>query len=129
MAFSHGKDATLSVDGSDISAYTDNVSFSRDLDTAEVTAFGDDDKEFLGGLRGATLTASGSYDNTSSTGSDAVLHGAFDGATVAWSYSPDGGTVTYSGNAFVTSYQVSAPVSDKVSWSASLTISGSVTRA
>jgi len=128
MALAHGKDATLSIDGTDISAYTDNVSFSRDVDTAETTAFGDDDKTYIAGLEGATMNCSGSYDNGGSA-SDATLHGAFDGASVAWSYSPDGGTVTYSGNAFITNYTVNAPVGDKVSWSASLIVTGAVSRA
>lgn len=129
MAEAHGSNATFSVDGTSISAFTDNVSFSRDVETADITAFGDDDRAYIAGLEGATITASGTYDNTASTGSDAVLHGAFDGSQVAWAYSPDAGTVTYSGNAFITNYTITAPVGDKVSWSATLVVTGAVARA
>lgn len=125
MAFVHGSNATLSIDGTAISAYTDNVSLSRDVDLAETSTFSVDDKTYVAGLEGATITASGSWDATG----DAVLHGCFDQAQVAWAYSPDAGTTTYSGNAFVTNYSVQAATSDKVAWNVSLTVTGAVARA
>ena len=125
MAFVHGSNATFSVDGQAITAYTESVSLSRDVDTAEVTAYGNDDKVYIAGLEGATLSANGHWDATA----DGYLHGLFDGAQVAWSWSPDAGTTTYSGNAFVTNYNQSAPVGDKVSWSVSLLVTGAVGRA
>lgn len=125
MAFGPGKDQTLSIDATDISAYTDNASFTKNQTAIDVSAFGDDDMEYIAGLKGSTLSASGHWDPTG----DAALEGTFDGATVAWEYSPDNGTTTYSGNAIVTDYTVSGGVNDKVSWSVSLQVSGSVTRA
>ena len=125
MAFVHGSNSTLSIDGTAVSAYTDNFSISRDVDTAEVTAFGNDDKAFIAGLEGATMSASGHWDATA----DAALHGTFDSAVVAWSYSPDAGTTTYSGNAFTTNYTCTSGVGDKVSWTWSGVVSGAVGRA
>lgn len=125
MAFVHGKGQTISVDGTAITAYTDQISFSRNVETAEVTAFGNDDRAYIAGLEGATISLSGHYDATG----DAVLHGAFDGASVAWAYSPDGGTTTYSGNAFITNYSTGGSVGERVPWSASLTVTGAVARA
>lgn len=125
MAAVHGSNSTFSVDGTAITAYTDNVSFSRDVDLADITAFGNDDKAYIAGLEGATINASGHWDATA----DAVHNGLFDGASVAWAYSPDAGTTTYSGNAFVTNHTQGSPVGDRVSWSVSLTVTGAVGRA
>lgn len=125
MAFVHGSNSTMVVDGTTVSSYVDNVSFSRDVDLAEVTAFGNDDKAYIAGLEGATLSITGHWDATA----DAALHGTFDAASFAWSYSPDAGTTTYSGNAFVTNYTQNSPVGDRVNWSLSATITGAVSRA
>jgi len=125
VAFVHGSDATLSIDATDVSAYTDNVSFTKNQATVDVSAFGDNDEAYIAGLRGATLNCSGPWDATA----DAVFEGCFDQASVAFSYSPDGGTTTYSGNCFITDYNPSAGVADRVAWSASFQITGTVSRA
>jgi len=125
MAFVHGSNATFSLDGTDISSYVDSVQLSKSLDTAEVTALGDSDKAYIGGLFSATMTVSGSWDATL----DATVAGAMDGATCAFAYSPDGGTTTYSGNCFVTAYTPASSASDADKWSASLQASGTVSRA
>lgn len=125
MAFVHGKGQTLSLDATDVSQYTDSVQLTNGVDLAEVSAFGDNDQEFIAGLKTHGLTCSGHYDATA----DAAFDGMFDGAEVAFSYSPDGGTTTYSGNALITDYQISGGVGDKVSWSATLQPSGAVSRA
>lgn len=124
MAFVHGKGQTLSVDGSAVTDYTDNVTLNNGVELADVSAFGDSDREFIAGLKTHGFTASGHFDATA----DAIFDGLFDGALVAFSYSPDAGTTTYAGSAFVTDYQVSAGVGDKVSWSLSLQPSGAVSR-
>ena len=125
MAFVHGSNATLSLDGTPVTVYTDQTTVTRNGETADVTAFGNDDRAFIAGLRGATLDFAGHYD----AAFDAVLHGALDQASIAWAYSPDGGTTTYSGNGFLTSYTVGASVGDKVSISGNLQVSGAVGRA
>lgn len=125
MAFVHGSNATLSLDGTAVTTYTDQTTLTRNGETADVTAFGNDDRAFIAGLRNAQLDFAGHYDATA----DGVLAGALDQASIAWSYSPDGGTTTYSGNGFLTSYTVGATVGDKVSLSGSLQITGAVSRA
>ena len=127
MAFVHGKGTDFSVDGNNISTYTDSVSLDRNIDTAETTAFGDDDRTYIAGLRGHTFTASGHWDSTL----DGYAIGMDDGAVVAFEYGPEGSTagdVKYSGNALITNYSQSSGVGDKASWSASFQVTGSVTR-
>ncbi len=128
MAFQHGSNAYLSIDATDISSYTDQQSLDRVVELAETTAFGDDDKTYIAGLRGHTISISGNWDPTL----DSTLDGADDGAVVAFVVGPEGNTsgdVQYNGNCFITDYSWTAGVSDKVTWSANFTVSGAVTRA
>lgn len=127
MAFTHGSNSYISVDGSDISAYVDNVDHGRTVDTAEVSAFGDDEKAFIAGLEDGSFSLSGHWDPSA----DADLAGCFDGAVVEVIFGPAGnagGSVSYTANCIITDYSISAPVGDKVSWSVSLQRTGAVTR-
>ena len=131
MAFVHGKTAVFKIDNSggsltDISAYCDNVDFPLTADTAEVTTFGDSSKEYIAGLKDATISISGSWDATS----DAVLAGII-GVAGTFEYGPagsTGGLVKFTGEAICTGYTVTAPVGDKVSFSAEFQVTGAVTR-
>ena len=125
MAFVHGSNAALTLDGQTLTGYVDNVSLNKDTDLAEVTAFGNNDKEFIAGLLSGGLQISGHYDATQ----DGYLYGMFDSAEVAIVFSADGGTTSYSGNGFLSTYQIGAPVGDKVSWSATVVVNGTLTRA
>lgn len=131
MAFSHGKDAVFKLhDGSsglvDLTCYLDNVDQSKTADTHEATTFCDDDKTYLAGLRDGNLSLSGKFDPTS----DALLDGAV-GQVRAYEYYPageGGGKVKYSGDVIVTEYGLSSPVGDLNTNSASLQVTGGITR-
>lgn len=125
MAFVHGKDSTISIDATDISAYSDSTSLNKIKDLFETTTFGSDDKTFIDGLREHDVSLGGKWDATC----DAVMDGADDGASVAFSYSPDGGTTTYSGNCFISNYTIDSPVGGGVTWSATFKPTGAVSRA
>lgn len=128
MAFSHGKDTHFTLDATDISAYTDTSSLERAVENAEVTTYGDDDREYIAGLRGHNIPLGGPWDPTL----DAAVIGADDGAVVPFIFGPAGSTtglVKYSGNCLFQNYTVSSPVSGRVAWSASVVITGAVTRA
>jgi len=133
MAFVHGKSADFRVDNSagsltDISAYCDSVDFPQTADTAEVTAFGSSSKAYVAGLKDSTISISGSWDATL----DAVLAGIVGLATTSsFQHGPAGttaGNIKYTGECICTSYQVSAPVGDKVTFSAEFQVTGAVTR-
>lgn len=140
MAFVHGKGSKFSIDNSggsptDISAYCDDISFSRNLDTAEVSTFGDDAKEYLIGMSDATISVSGKFDADGAGTVDAVLAGILGSSTTAsFEYLPGGGTASatnpaYQGECFLTSYEVSGAIGDAVSFSADFQVTGAITRA
>lgn len=140
MAFTHGKKSKFSIDNSggtpvDISAYCNEVSISRDIETAEVTTFGDDAKEYIIGLSDATISVSGQFDADGASTVDAVLSGILgQEASVSFEYIPGGGSVStsnpaYQGECYLTSYEVSGSVGDVTSFSASFQCTGAITRA
>ena len=136
MAFSHGRTTTFSIDDSggtprDLSAYTESASIDLVGDTDETTTFGatGDSRTFIRGLNGGSFSASGYYDNTATTGPDAVLESLYDAtATSTFALSFDAGTTTYGGEAWLTSFSTSASVGGVVAWSADFTVTGQTTR-
>ena len=97
MAFKSSSNSFFSVDGTDISAFVDSLSLSRDVNTLETTNFGSSgNASFIAGIEGLSITGSGSYDSTG----DGVMAGTFDGSSVAWDYRPDNtsSAVKYTGN-------------------------------
>jgi hypothetical protein len=112
----------------DISAYCDNVDFPQVVETAETTTFGDASKDYIVGLRDATISIGGKWDAVL----DAVLAPILgQAASVSFQYGPAGSTVSnvrYTGECFCTSYQVAGAVGDVVTFSAEFQVTGNVTR-
>lgn len=131
MAARHGKNAAVFIGTNDLSSYLDQADKSTDVDTAEVTVFGNGWKQFIAGLIGTTLSISGSYDGTATTGPAALMETAIaNGTAWTWKFFPGGsasGQRQHSFSAFVTNYSESSPVADKVTWSAEVLASGTVT--
>lgn len=132
MAFIHGKSASFKVDNSsgtltDISSYCDEIGFPRAIDTAETTTFGNSAKTYIVGLTDATISVSGKFDSTA----DAVLAGIVgQAASVSFEYKPNSSSgPTYTGECYLTSYEVSSPVGDVVTFSAEFQVTGAITRA
>lgn len=131
MPFSHGKNAVFMLANAsavltNLSAYLDNVDMSKTADTHESTTFGDGSKEYIPGLKDGSLSLSGKFDPTA----DALLDGAV-GEIRSFEYYPDGnssGKVKYAGSAIVTEYGTSSPVGDLNTASASIQVTGGVTR-
>ncbi len=130
----HGKGTAFSLDSTggslvNLSSGLDNVSLSRSLDTAEITTFGDNDRSYIPGLRGATISISGLFSSTHAEVLDGVL-GRNSTATMSFEWNPDGSTAAgrhlLKGECFLTSLEYSASVDDKVGLSAELMISGAV---
>ena len=140
MAFVHGKKAVFKIDNSagsqiDISAYCEEVSLSRSIETAETTTFGNDSKTYITGLTDATVSLSGKFDAVNASAVDSVLTGILGSASsVSWAYRTSSASVSssnpeYQGEGILTSYEVAATVGDAVTFSAELQVTGAVTRA
>jgi hypothetical protein len=131
MPFRHGKAAQVYVGTNEISSYLDTADKSTDVDTAETTTFGKGWKTYLAGLIGNTLSLSGGYDGTATTGPAAIFETCIANGT-AWpiKFFPGGsasGQRQHSFNALVTNYSESSPVGDKVTFAAELLADGTVT--
>lgn len=134
MAYSHGSKAALKVnDGSslrDLSPYLTSVSFPKSIDTAEVTTLADTAKEYIIGLSDATISADGIYDPTLD-GWLASIAGTSSVTGLAFEYSPQGttaGNVKYSGNCFLTSYEIGTAVDGAASVTIEFQVTGAVTK-
>lgn len=130
--FFHGKDAAVYVTDSggserNLTDYATSVGLPVEVETAEVSTLGDDDKVYVTGLRDRTISIEGKWDGTV----DGYLSGLLGGTARAWKVFPAGsaaGRPFYSGSAILTSYEVSADIGDAVGFSAEFQNSGAVTR-
>lgn len=117
------------------------VSFPSTMDTAETSTFGSDVKTYVQGLRGSTISVSGSFegttnilDGTSANGKtlDQIFSDLIGAATnPTFAYGPTGsetGKVKYSGTFLLTSYQITGSIGDLVAFSAEFQVSGTITR-
>lgn len=133
MAFVHGKSAVFKLDNAsgslvDYSAFLDDISFPRSIETAETTTFGSSAKSYITGLTDATISLSGKFDATADSTIAAVVGQS---ATLTFEYGPEGsssGKVKYTGECILTSYEVGATVGDAVTASVELQVSGAITR-
>lgn len=132
MAFDHGKDSYFSLEGVNLTTFIDSIEHSPSLDMAETSTMGDEAKTYIPGLSDNTLSISGNFDPTDTTGPDDVLWDAYSGkAPLTFEFGPGGnanGAIKYSGECYVTSYTVSSGVGDKVTFSADIQVTGEVTR-
>lgn len=135
MAFTHGKDAAFLIDDTagvltDISAFVDNVSFPQTLEPGETTTYGKESKTYIVGLQDATISISGKWDGAAGA-IDAIMVGGPEPATRTFEYGPEGsavGSVKKTGECIRTSYDVSAPVADVVTFTAEFQVTGDVTQ-
>ena len=140
MAFKHGKTALFKVDNAggtlvDLSAFCDSIDLSRDLDVAETSTFGSTSKTYVIGLIDGKISVSGKFDSAGASTVDAVISGTLgQEASVTFEYQASNASVSstnpkYTGEAYCTSYKISAPVGDVVKFSAEYQITGAATRA
>lgn len=140
MAFLHGKKALFKIDNSggtlvDISAYCESVDLSRDIDTAETSTFGATSKTYVVGLIDGKISVSGKFDSAGASTVDSVLAATLgQDASLTFEYQASNAAASstnpkYTGECYITSYKVSSPVNDVVSFSAEFQITGTVTRA
>lgn len=122
----------------DLTQYISEVSGlpgARDLN--EVTALGDTGEKNIAGLSHAVISLSGHYDDTATTGPEAVLgplvknDSTPEDTARLFNYGPKGSTagfVKYTGTVKWESFEITSRVGDVVTWTASGKVQGDVTR-
>lgn len=136
MSFGHGKNLKFKIDNAagtltDITSYVDNVDLDGAVDMGETTTAGAENKTYVSGQADHDLSISGKFEDTASTGLDAILSG-IEGleTTSTFEYGPMGSTagrVKKSGECFLTGYKISSPVGGVCVFTADFKISGAVT--
>jgi hypothetical protein len=128
MAFVHGKNTYISLDGDNLSTYTNTSEFSRTADSHDVTTYGKNAHVKTGGLLDGTGSMSGIYDSTAA-GPRATIEPLI-GTVVALVRRPEGtgsGKPQDSVNVLVANYTETNPVADMVAWSCEFELSDDVT--
>lgn len=135
MAASHGSTAVFMLGThaapatpGNVSQYANSVGLSMSRDSAEVTTFALQSKQYIAGLKDATIPLEGPYDPTV----DQQMWDLYNfGDIVTWEYYPFGNTtgkIKYTGQAIITSYEVNSTTSDPNATSGELQVTGNVTR-
>lgn len=136
MPFRHGKGLSFKIDNAagtlvDLTAYVDSVELSHSVDMGETTTAGAEAKTYVSGQTDATLSISGKWDGTATTGPDAILE-SLRGleTTSSFEWGPEGATATRvkkTGECFLTGYVPSSPVGGVVTFTADFQVTGTVT--
>lgn len=129
MAFRHGKDTVVTINASDISAFTNTTAFGDETDVHDVTCYGAGRKNYIPGLGDGTVTIGGSYDD-GVTGPRAVLKALKNAGTVSqFIFRPEGtgaGKRQSKVNVIVKTFNESAPVADAIAWTSELQETGAL---
>lgn len=133
MAFKHGSRAILhitDVNGvyQNFSQYIGNTTFTGPIDAADVTTLGAYAKRYIDGLRDHSFPLDGPWTPEVDDWLFAIMSSS---AYSEFRYAP-GGSVTgypsYSGSVLLTSYEVTAAVSDAAKFTATMQVSGCTTK-
>lgn len=129
MAFVHGKLGEFTFNSVVLTSFCDSMEISIEVDTAETTTFGDAWKKFIAGTAGASISISGSWDPTTTTGPASAIASTLGSTPKTFIAEPGGAAVNQhrTGSAICTSYTESADVGDKVAFDAEFQVTGAVT--
>jgi hypothetical protein len=107
----------------------DDLSLERSIEEADVTTFSSTAKEFVVGLTDNTISGGGPWGGAASEADVTLAPDFAAGTSRAWTYSPGGASApVYSGNGYLTSYNVTSSVDDAVRFEFEIRITGAVTR-
>lgn len=136
MAFIAGKGYKVKIGSDEVSSYLTNISQPLTKDALETTTMGDSARDYIEGLKGATISLSGRWDGAGATAIDAILATAYNNSSlVTFKLNPTNASPNfsltqpgYTGSMIVTNYEHNAAFDGVVSFSATLQVSGTVTR-
>lgn len=77
----YGKNVVVLWSQFNLSPHFNDATVSQEVSTAEVTTFGDNSRDYVVGIKDATVSLSGVWDDTATTGADVVLSNAMGNAT------------------------------------------------
>jgi hypothetical protein len=131
--FKHGKNAQFVLGTTNISDTLNEITMPREIETAETTAFGTQDKTYIVGLSDATVSVSGMFDATVDGVINTTIANLKSGsiASASFTYGPTGSAASstkFTGQCLITSYELSSPVGDMVSYSLEMQVTGSITQ-
>ena len=124
--FRHGKKTAVLLNGTDMSPFLNEATTTQEIETAETTTFGNQDKTYIVGLSDGTISTSGLFDSSAGA-SDAVLSGIIATEDNTFTVLPEGaaaGSRSILANGQLTSYEISSPVADVVAISAEVQADG-----
>ena len=113
-----------------LTSYVETISaLGKEVDAIDVTAFADTAERVIAGIeKGQEFTIEGKFDDTATTGPDAVL-APLVGTLGTWEWLPKGtaaGSRKFSGEALCIRYTVEGAVKDAVKFSAVFKVDGTV---
>lgn len=126
--FLAGKGSKLSIDDiatslTDFSSIVSNCSLQLNMDTSDVSSFGEAYKKFIAGQYSGTISFDFSYDATLCAKLAALF---LAGTATDVEYSPAGDATEYGFDGIITSYTAASSVSEAVKGSISMQITGPV---
>lgn len=137
MAFVHGKNAFIELDNAagtlvELSSISNDISFTRSIDSAATSVFGESAKQYISGQNDATISLTGLFDATSATVIEGTIDALVAGTNVSATlvFGPEGdasGKKKYTQEVIVTSFAIGAPVGDVVSLSVEFQRTGATT--
>lgn len=127
MAFRHGKDTVVKVNGVDLSEFSNSTAFNDETEANETTTYGRNRKTYMGGLGDGKITLQGVYDD-GAAGPRATLKPLKDaGNAVPFILQPEGtgsGKAQSSVSVIITAFNESLPVGDVIAWTCEMQMTG-----
>ena len=135
MPFVHGKALGFKIDNAAgslqvLTSFVDSVKLNNGVGMGETTTAGAEAKTYVSGQSDGSLSISGKWDGTATTGPDAILSGLVGLETSStFEYGPEGttaGKVKKSGECFLTSYVVDESASGVCLFTADFQVTGAI---
>lgn len=129
MSKKHGKNTVVTIASNDLSAFINSSDFNRSGSADETTAYGEDDRTYIGGLKDSSFSFSGFYDDDAAGPPDILI--PLVGTSVACVRQIEGvgsGLPNEAFSGILTSYDESAPVDGVITFSGEIQTSGAVVR-
>lgn len=130
MAFRHGKDTVVKLNGSDLSAFSNSTSFGDETEANETTTYGRSRKTYMAGLGDGKVTLQGVYDDGASGPRAIIKPLKAAGTAVAFIFQPEGtgsGKAQSNVDVIITAFNESAPVGDVIAWTCEMQMTGPLT--